>query len=208
MPDLLLKAPVFGRIAKASRVPGANTNPLLDQIIDRLEADPTQPQNRLAQIAIDFGFYKDAQHAEHLAKHWLDDPPGTGFWPGILEVEEIIRKGMALALKKFRETGRPLEFFWVISGDQNSDRFEMSVSLCRKVIVVMFHTPQVPCNVPTKFSDRIWLARKESGSVITRAALVPDVPQPVSAAKVKAAKKKPRVKQPKKPKGPGPKKRR
>jgi hypothetical protein len=202
MPDLILKAPIFGRISKASRIPGSSADARLGQMIARLDADPTQPQNKLVQIGLDFGFYSSAQQAEHLSKHWLDDPPGAGFWAGLPEVEEIIRKGLSLALKKFRDTGLPLEFFWVISGDENSDRFEISVSVCATVIVVIFHTPQVPCNVTTEHSHNIWLARFETGSVITRKAIVPRVPappiQPNTTAPPRARRK--RTKKPKRAK--------
>jgi hypothetical protein len=204
MPDLILRAPVFHRVGKASRVQGAQNNPLIDAMIARLNADPLQPQNKLAKIAEDFGFYTDAAHAEHFRRDWLNDPPGGGFWPTI-DTEGIIRKGLVTMLEKFKNLGRPIEFFWVISGDQNSSRWEMSITVCRRVIVVMFHTPQFPCFVPTQSSTTMTIVRPEGGTIVVRPVLEPVPPTP-PPAKNKPPKKK-RKKPKKTPKGPKKRKR-
>jgi hypothetical protein len=185
MPDLILKAPVFGRFARASRIKGAHKNPFLDEIIRRLEADPSKPENKLVKIARDMGFYASDAQAEHVKRDWLNDPPGGGFWPAV-DTEAILRQGLLAACRKFRETGLPLEFFWVISGDQNTTRWEISISQCPECIVVMFHTPQFPCFVPTEASDSMWIVRPEGGAVICRPVQVPvappgSVPAPATA---------------------------
>ncbi|HXJ33711.1 MAG TPA: hypothetical protein VMS22_06675 [Candidatus Eisenbacteria bacterium] len=203
MPDLILRAPVFHRLAKASRLAGASSNPLVDEIITRLNGDPSQPANKIPQIMQDMGFYADAPAAEHFRRDWLNDPPGGGFWQTI-DTESIIRKGIAVALEKFKDVGKPLEFFWVISGDQTTSRWEMTVTVCKRVIVVMFHTPQFPCFVPTKASTSMTVIRPEGGAIIARPVLEPNPPAPAGAA---AAKKKPKTKHKKKTKHPkGPKK--
>ncbi len=175
MPDLILRAPVFGRLTKASRVKGAHTSPLLDKLIKRLQGDPSLPENKLVKIAVDHGFYADAAQAEHVKKDWLNDPPGGGFWPSI-DTESIIRKGLLTLCEQFKATGKPIEVFWVISGDQNTSRWEMSISVCRSIIVVMFHTPQFPCFVPTRQSNSMWIARLESNTAVSRPVLEPVPP--------------------------------
>lgn len=190
MPDLILKAPVFGRFAKASRLKGAAKSPLLDQLIQRLEGDPSLPANSLVQMALDMGFYASPQQAEHVRRDWLNDPPGNGFWPGI-DTEALLREGLLTVCRKFKETRLPIEFFWVISGDQNTARWEMSVSRCKRCLVVMFHTPQFPCFVPTEPSKSMWIIREENGAVISRPVQVPVVaPPPAVAPASPPAKKK------------------
>jgi hypothetical protein len=199
MLDIILKAPVFGRLEKASRVPGAHYNPLLDEIIDRLE-DPSDPDNSLVQIARDMGFYSSEAHAVHLKEHWLNDPPGNGFWQGN-DTEPIIRKGLAQACRLFRDHGRVMEFFWVMSGSQNASEWQMSVSLCHRTTLVIFHTPRVPCDLQPVDSDTMWVSLEENGAVVLRPVHIPEdgLVQPVSAKK---GKKKHHKKGPK----PGPKK--
>ncbi|HZR71069.1 MAG TPA: hypothetical protein VFB01_18670 [Burkholderiales bacterium] len=181
MPDLLVKAPVFGRFARASRLKGAHRNPLLDQMISRLQADPTKAENKLVRIARDMGFYKSDAQAEHVKRDWLNDPAGGGFWPAI-DTESVMREGLLAVCRKFKETGLPVEFLWVISGDQNTTRWEMTISQLSECLVVMFHTPQFPCFVPTVPSDSMWVVRCENGRVVTRPIQIPVPPDQTQAS--------------------------
>jgi hypothetical protein len=202
MPDLILRAPVFGRLSHASRVPGAHTNPLIDSMIARLNGDPALPGNKIAKIAEDMGFYADAPQADHFKRDWLNDPPGGGFWKTI-DTEAILRKGLVTMLETFKAKNKPLEFFWVISGDQNSTRWEMSITVCNRVIVVMFHTPQFPCFVPTQPSTTMTIVRPEGGVVVARPVLEPVPPAMAAAAKKRPPKKitmKPKHRPPRGPK--------
>lgn len=205
MLDLILKAPVFGRLERASRVNGAQDSPLLDEIITRLE-DTTDPNNGLVQIARDMGFYASDAQAVHLKEHWLNDPPGNGFWQGI-DTEPIIRKGLAKACRVFRKHGRPFEFYWVMAGSQNASEWQMSISLAHKTTLVIFHTPRVPCQLPEIDSETMWLSLEENGAVVVRPVHVPNDPlAPPEPDEKKHGKhhkkKKPHKKAPK----PGPKK--
>jgi hypothetical protein len=188
MPDLILRAPVFHRIGKASRLKDAASNPLIDTMITRLNGDPADADNKIAKIAEDMGFYTDAAQAEHFKKDWLNDPPNSGFWQTI-DTEAILRKGLVAMLEAFKTHKKPLEFFWVISGDQNTDRWEMSITVCKKVIVVMFHTPQFPCNVTTHDSTTMTIVRRQQGTVVVRPVLIPDAPTPPASTATATAKK-------------------
>ena len=119
MPDLILNAPALDRLRKPPRIRGMKKSAVLKDAIRRLGGSATKPENRLLQVALDMGLYADATEAEHFKQHWLNDPPGSGFWPTI-DTEPILRKGLWLACKKFKTSGLPCEYFWVISGDQNS----------------------------------------------------------------------------------------
>lgn len=181
MPDILQRAPVLRRLAKASRVPGANASPILTNIITRLK-NPAGPQDDLLALALEKGFYANAAAADHFRKHWLDDPPGSGFWPG-LPTKKVIAAALLKTCELFKQTGFPIEFFWAVSGEQATDRFEVTIAQCdgSKVLVVTFHTPAVPCNVATKAAPNLWVTRDEFGTVVTRNILIPDVP-PAAAA--------------------------
>lgn len=179
MPDILQRAPVLRRLAKASRVPGAHTSPILTNIINRLK-NPAGPQDDLLAIALDKGFYANAAAASHFKKHWLDDPCGSGFWPG-LPTKKVISAALLKVCELFQKTGYPIEFFWAVSGEQATDRFEVTIAECTgaKVLVVTFHTPAVPCNVATKPAPNLWVTRDEFGTIVTRNILIPDVAPPV-----------------------------
>src|SRR5262245_13557955 len=115
MLDIILKAPIFDRLEAASNVPGAQNDPPLDKIIKSLK-DRT---DGLVDIGLYMGFYGSSQQAEHLKKHWLNDPPGDGFWQGI-NTEPIIRAGLLKAAQVFKQHGRGLEIYWAMSGSQAS----------------------------------------------------------------------------------------
>ena len=184
MPDLILTAPVFGRITSASRVPGAWQHSILDDIIDDLN-DDTQT---LLDVGVKYAFYKDATQAEHLRKDWLNGD-GDGFWPTLTDTETIIRKGLAKALELFQSNGKPIEMYWVMSDpDENGDRWEMSTTVCADINLVLFHTPNAKCETDKKDSSWIWITKVNStGKVVTRKAKTPDPGG--KAAKKKAAKK-------------------
>lgn len=192
MPDILQRAPVLRRLAKASRVPGAKSSPILTDLITRLK-NPVGPQDDLLALAVEKGFYANAAAADHFRKHWLDDPPGNGFWSG-LPTKTVIAAALLKTCELFQQTGYAIEFFWVISGEQGTDRFEVTIAQCDgpKVLVVTFHTPAVPCNVATKAAPNLWVTRDEFGTVVTRNILIPDTPAPVApaATSAPAAKKK------------------
>jgi hypothetical protein len=110
-------------------------------------------------------------------------------------------------LETFKAEAKPLEFFWVTSGDQNSSRWEMSITVTNKVIVVMFHTPQFPCFVPTQPSTTMTIVRPEGGVIVARPVLEPIPPtMPLQTLKATTAKAKKRTKKPKRRPGHGPKK--
>ena len=216
MLDIILKAPIFDRLEAASNVPGADKDPRLDQIITRLQ----NPTDSIVQIGLDMGFYANAAQADHLKRHWLDDPPGGGFWAGI-NTEPLIRQGLLKAAQLFKQHGRGLEIYWVMSGSTASTDWEATVSLCRRATLLIFHTPRVPCQLPQTPSDNMWVIVEDpgTGTVVTRPVNVPVDPnavappgdryeKPKTPRKLKKPKKPKKQKKPKKPGKPpkGPKK--
>lgn len=206
MPDLILKAPVFGRFAKASRIPGAASSPLLQQMIDRLEA-PTTVGNDLDQIAIDMGFYADATQAAHVKRDWLNkDPNQPGFWPTIA-TEPLMRAGLLRVCKLFQATGKPVEFLWVFADREGGTVWEMTISQLKSALVAIFHTPRVHCFETKMDSQSMWVVRYDDfGALDSRpvkipASVYPDPPPTAEAVaksttKAKKFKKKPKRKPP------------
>src|SRR5262249_54448629 len=143
MLDIILKAPIFDRLEAASNIPGAQNDPRVDQIITRLQ-DNT---DSIVQIGLDMGFYASAAQADHLKRHWLDDPPGGGFWAGI-NTEPLVRQGLLKAAQLFKQHGRGLEIYWVMSGSTASTDWEATGSLCRRATLPSVRTPRVPCHLP------------------------------------------------------------
>lgn len=208
--DVILRAPVFGRLSRASRIPGAAASPLLADIITRLG----DPNDNMVDIAADMGFYSTPAQESHVRKDWLNEDPGghPGFWPTI-RTEPIMRAGLKVACERFRDTGKPLEFLWVMSGDQYSTTFEVSITECRDIVLVVFHTPPAPCLETPANSQSMWIVRYGVGNVLESRpvkiplSLFPD-PPPVPSARTVVAKKPPKKKRRKKPSPtPPPKKR-
>src|SRR5262249_32779581 len=151
---------------------------------------------------------------DHLKRHWLDDPPGGGFWAGI-NTEPLIRQGLLKAAQLFKQHGRGLDIYWVMSGSQASTDWEVTVSLCRRATLLIFHTPRVPCQLQQTPSDTMWIIVEDpgTGTVVTRPVNVPVDPNAVAppgtgGAKTRNPKKPKNRKKPKKPGKPpkGPKK--
>ena len=176
MPDLIVKAPVFSRLEAISRIPGMKSHPLLAAAIARLQ----NPNDDLVQIAKDMFLYADDQQAAHFKRDWLNRPAGSGFWAQqAINTEPIIRAGILLACQKFQQTGLFCDYFWVISGDNTTNRWEVSVTVGFDRITIMFHTPQYASpSAPNRQSTSIWIVRKEGGTVVTRPALDPYEPSP------------------------------
>jgi hypothetical protein len=199
MLDIILKAPVFDRLEKASRLPGAHKHPYVKKIIKRLK----DPNDNVAQIALDMGFYSDAAHAVHLQQHWLNQPPNPqAFWGGI-DTPTLMRLGLLKACEVFQKYGLPFEFFWVMSGAATTNDWEVTVSLCDKSTLVVFHTPRVPCQLPMKASKTMWVTLDDpvAGVIQTRPVNLPvdplfpkfpseEKPPRKSSGKKKPAKKK------------------
>jgi hypothetical protein len=184
MPDLIVKAPVFARLEAWTRAPGNWQSSVLDSIINRLTGPVNDPANGLVQIGIDFGFYADLAKTEHLRNDWFNEG-GNGFWQNVADVEGIMRKGLAKTCELFKQTGKPVELFWVISSsDQNDSRWEMSTSICNEILLVIFHTPQAPCDTPTKDNDWTWISKlNKQGKPVTHKAKLPDPEGTASASK-------------------------
>jgi hypothetical protein len=99
------------------------------------------------------------------------------------KVNAVLRAGMKRACEVFiaRAYAVPFEYFWVISGDKASDRWEMSISEGLNQVTVIFHTPQTP-EVYTTFIDnpKMSIARYDNGTskAVIEAVKVPVVLPP------------------------------
>lgn len=165
MSDYILKAPVFKRLSDQSRVKDFYKTTFLAGIIDDLKAN----KKTLVEIALSAGMYTDYNQAKHLDKDWLDKD-GTGFWHLTkYKVADIVRAGIIQALEVYQSTGKPLDFFWVISGPDITDPWNIWVAECTEHIAVTFFTPNVPCNLPMVDDYSMWITEQDNtGTVATR----------------------------------------
>src|SRR5215470_14936576 len=208
MPDVIQKSPIMRRFELFSQNPDAGT---LNKAINRLGGDKNLPDNQLLKIAEDLGFYDAAHPSTHFRQHWLGLPPNPDpFWPTIQQdVNDKIRAGMLKACQLLRDTGDPLEVWWAMSGAEGTTEFQVSVTNFGARILVIFHTPMVPCDEPLKDSRYTWIVTNDDmGNVVTRKAQVPQSAEPPEAP-IQALRgpRKLVAKQPTRRPGPGPKKR-
>lgn len=168
--ELILKAPVFKRLSDQSRVAGFSTSPVLANIISDLK----NPTKSLVDIALSAGMYADTKQAAHFDKDWLDSG-GTGFWHASpYKVADLVRAGMINALEVYQSTGKPLDFFWILSGSKQTDRWNVVVAENSDTIVVMFFTPDVPCMLKMVDDYSMWITEQDgTGKISTRHTLRP-----------------------------------
>lgn len=165
MSDHILTAPVFKRLSDQSRVPGFHKTPILGAIL----ADLKGGAKSVLDVAYSAGMYADRQQAKHLEEDWFDSK-GQGFWHQTkYDVPALVRGGMVKALELYQATGKPLDFFWMISGDDTTDPWNVLISECTEHIVVIFFTPNVPCNLPMVDDYTMWVVEQDNANnIVTR----------------------------------------
>ena len=165
MTDNILRAPVFKRLSDQSRVKNFYKSPMLANIISDLKTTT----KTVVDIATSAGMYADSTQSKHLDKDWLDSG-GQGFWhTSKYKVGELVRQGMIQALEVYQATGKPLEFFWMISGQNMTDPWNVLVAEGTDNVIVIFFTPNVPCNLPMVDDYSLWVTEQDgAGNVATR----------------------------------------
>src|SRR5690242_10890691 len=129
LPDLILKAPVFARLEALSRNTTFWQNQSAQDMLNQIVLDFDDQTKSLVDIVKAAGLYSSAS-TKHFEEHWLNTT-GNGYWNKMqAQVEAVMRAGMKRACETFiaNNYAKPFEYFWVISGDQNSSRWEMSIS--------------------------------------------------------------------------------
>lgn len=145
LPDLILKAPVFARLEALSRDTAFWGNKASKDRLNQIVVDLGGSVKTLLDISKS-GWIYDSDPTEHFEKHWLNST-NDGYWKNMqLKVNEVLRAGMKRACEIFiaNNYAIPFEYYWVISGDTNSSRWEMSLSEGPDQVTVIFHTPQTP----------------------------------------------------------------
>ncbi len=163
--ELILKAPVFKRLSDQSRVAGFNKSPVLANVISDLK----NTAKSIVDIALSAGMYADTKQAAHFDKDWLDSG-NSGFWhTSSYNVAGLVRAGMLNALEVYQSTGKPLDFFWILSGTNQTDRWNIVVAEATDTIVVMFFTPDVPCMLKMVDDYSMWVTEQDAaGTISTR----------------------------------------
>ena len=65
------------------------------------------------------------------------------------------------------------QFLWVMSAPEGSTDWWMSITEGAKTIVVIFHTPRVPCDAQLEDSQSVFVVDGASGSYSARPVKVP-----------------------------------
>lgn len=147
IPDLIMKAPVFRRLEDLSRDTRFWENEAARTALKIIVLHLDDPTKKLIDIAKAGWLYDNASSA-HFERHWLNSQ-NDGYWKTIQnELEAVLRAGMKRACEIFIASGysKPFEYFWAISGDVQSTRWEMSICEGVNQVTVIFHTPQTPAS--------------------------------------------------------------
>jgi len=154
LPDVIIKAPVFHRMEALSRDKAMWSNSASKNMLDKVILDLGGTARSIVDIAKDAGLY-DNDSTDHFEEHWLNST-ANGYWKSSQKkVNAVLRAGMKRVCEEFKSSyyAKPLEFFWAISGDHTTDRWEMSIHRGPNQITVIFHTPQPNVNYPNTTSD-------------------------------------------------------
>ena len=180
LPDLILKAPVFARMEALSRNAAFWQKKASRDALDQIVLDLGGTAKSLVDIA-KAGWLYDVDPTKHFEEHWLNTT-GNGYWNYMQsQVNAVLRAGMKRACELFitHNYALPFEYFWVISGNQNSSRWEMSICEGVNQVTVMFHTPQTPPTYPTTVPDPTITTVKFNGvNVVLAPVQVPIPPNP------------------------------
>ena len=79
----------------------------------------------------------------HLESHWFSDG-ASGFWPHNEHKQEIIRHGLAEAVKTSKSKGRPISLLWICAGHH----FQVAIHESPAQITVLILTPSTPDAFP------------------------------------------------------------
>jgi hypothetical protein len=152
------------RMEKFAADPANASSGGLTGVINALTADTDG--NTLVAIASNGGFYGGPHSADHFRKHWLGEGPNPEpFWPGIqVKVKKSLRSGMLKAAQLFKSTKKPCQFLWVMSGEEGTTKWWISITEGSKTITVIFHTPLVPCDLELEDSKTVFVVDGDSGS--------------------------------------------
>lgn len=185
MPDPIQKSGVMQRIEVFTGNPANASSGVITGVINALTADPAG--NALVAMATNGGFYGVSNSAEHFRRHWLGEGPNADpFWPGIqAKVKQTLRNGLLKVAQLYKATAKPCQFLWVMSGAEGTTHWWMSITEGVETIIVIFHTPLVPCSLPLVDSETVWVVDGDSGSFQPRPVKVPagsEAPLPASAS--------------------------
>jgi hypothetical protein len=185
MPDPIQKSAVMRRIEKFTDDPANASSGVITGVINALTADPAG--NALVAMATNGGFYGGPNSPDHFRRHWLGENPNADpFWPGIeAKVKQTLRSGILKVAQLFKATAKPCQFLWVMSGPEGSTEWWMSITEGLRTIVVIFHTPLVPCDLPLEDSKTVWVVNGASGSFDPKPVKVPvgsETPMTVQAS--------------------------
>jgi hypothetical protein len=162
--ELIIKALVFKRLGDQSRVAGFHSSPLLANIISDLKTTTKS----LTDIALSAGMYRIPSRRSTLTRTGsIPRTPASGARDNMMP--GLIRAGVIKALEVYQSTSKPLDFFWMLSGPKQSDPWKVVVAEAADTIVVIFFTPDVPCNLKMVDDYSMWVVEQTPPNpVVTR----------------------------------------
>jgi hypothetical protein len=96
----------------------------------------------LVQSAIDVGIPLTAEEQEHLNRDWLNKTQ-QGWWPNH-PVEKELRQGFIDSARAVKETGKPVDHYWISTGE----KVEMFPEPGPVQVTTLILTPPPPSPAP------------------------------------------------------------
>ena len=176
MPDMLMKPTFLSRLDDASQ---KRRQYNLDLIINELKQPPAGKD--FVDVAIKYNWLNAAE-ATHLRTHWMNKPPGQGWWP-TQPVEDILRVGLTKTVELVKQYDLPIDSYWLCTEPHlkkpppNSTFGQLYVFhiVSPLQITVLFSTPSPDMTAPQPTGDtqNVWVTLRAqppaSGAVVRHA---------------------------------------
>src|SRR5215470_7844850 len=158
MPDHIVKPPFLKKLDTASNAYLATGLPDANAVLGDLQS------MNLVDVGLKYGWISTVAppgqmtEEQHLRKHWLNDPPGSGWWPQIANIAEILQQGFITVVNLVKTVTKPIDAYWLCHGPQNAGAVKVDAAVSSNQITVLIGTPMPPMfATPPPLSDlSIW----------------------------------------------------
>jgi hypothetical protein len=144
MPDHIVKPPFLKKLDDAANAYLATGLPDADTVVGDLQTMD------LVDIGIKYKWVSTVAapgqmtEEQHLRRHWFNNPPGSGWWPQIAQIEEILRQGFISVVNLVKTVNKPIDGYWLCHGPQDSGFCAVDAAVSRQQITVLVVTPFPP----------------------------------------------------------------
>lgn len=172
MPDHIVKPPFLKKLDQASKTYLLTGQPDADTLVADLQTQD------IVDVGKNYGWVSTVaqpgqmSEEQHLRRHWLNNPSGSGWWPQIPNIADILRQGFITVVNLVKTANKPIDAYWLCHGPQNAGTVQMDAAVSTHQITVLLGTPMPPqfATAPALPDLAIWTTYYDTtaGQVVSR----------------------------------------